>query len=438
MGIFAQEVGEVKILMLSWEYPPHVVGGLAAHMQGLSRALVQRGHDVTVITQDAATEREQFDEGVRVLRTPPVPVRSPDFMGFVHQLNQQMLGKALEQMLAGERYDLIHAHDWIVAFAAATLKQSLHLPLIATIHATEFGRNGGLHNDQQRHISDIEWWLIFEAWRVIVCSDSMKGELKHVFQAPDDKVRVIPNGIDTRGLPVPRDMQLRRQYAADDEEIVFFAGRLVFEKGVDVLLYALSYLHRVRPNVHAIIAGKGPIQGELEQLAYQLGIGHRVHFVGHIDAQLRDKLLAISDVAVFPSRYEPFGIVALEAMASHVPVIAGGVGGLAEIISHGEDGFLIHPGDAGALSADLLTLLDDKKRAHRMAQAAAEKVQRKYSWDSVAEQTESLYNEVLAAYAKSDWQASKKVPILAGLNHAASEFERFQDGRYHATGASDL
>lgn len=409
--------------MLSWEYPPHVVGGLAAHVQGLARALVRKGHRVTVLTQDAATPREHDDRGVEVVRVGPVPVRSPDFLGYVHQLNHLMLARALELLQRGRDFDVIHAHDWIVAFAASGLKQALRRPLVATIHATEFGRNGGLHNDVQRHISDIEWWLVYEAWRVIVCSRAMQGELRHVFQAPEDKIRVIPNGIDAGEMQPVYDVNLRRRYAADHEEVVIFVGRLVFEKGVDTLLYALKHLAAARPQVRLIIAGKGPAEGDLKGLASWLGIADRVHFVGHVDAATRDRLYAISDVAAFPSRYEPFGIVALEAMAAGVPVVVGDVGGLREIVTSDEIGFTVQPGNPGALSAALYTLLDDRERARRMAQKAKERVLKVFTWDSVADETVRVYDEVRAECAKSAW--ARPQPVRDVLAEAVYE------GRYH-------
>lgn len=389
--------------MLSWEYPPHVVGGLAAHVQGLARALVAGGHEVTVLTQDASAPKAESDEGVEVLRAGAVPINPPDFMSYVHQMNQQLLSKAAELLGSGRDFDIIHAHDWLVAFAAGGLKQSMRRPLIATIHATEYGRNGGLHNDQQRHISDIEWWLVYEAWRVIVCSEAMTRELEHVFQVPQDKVLAIPNGVDAESVIVERDLTLRRQLASDDEAILFFVGRLVFEKGVDVLLQAFRYLLAVRPATKLVIAGKGPIQADLEEMARQLGIADRVHFAGYVDAKTRNRFLSISDAAIFPSRYEPFGIVALEAMAAGVPVVAGNVGGLREIIADGEDGWLVAPGDAGALSATLYTLLDDAARARRMTEAAKRKVAETYTWASVAKQTASLYSKVLEESSQSDW-----------------------------------
>lgn len=414
----------VNILMLSWEYPPHVVGGLAAHVQGLARALVARGHNVTVLSQDGGSPREHEDKGVHVVRAGATPVRSPDFLGYVHQLNHLMLAKSLELVQQGRQFDIIHAHDWIVAFAASGLKQALRRPLIATIHATEFGRNNGLHNDDQRHISDIEWWLVYEAWRVVVCSLAMQAELGRVFQVPPDKVRVIPNGIDVSDMRVRRDMDLRRQYAADDEEIVIFVGRLVWEKGVDTLLYALRQLVTVRPKVKLIVAGRGPIQEEMEALTQRLGLSGHVHFVGHVDAERRDLLYGIAEVAAFPSRYEPFGIVALEAMAAGVPVVVGDVGGLQEIIGNDEVGLRVQPGNAGALSAALLNLLDDRARAQEMASRAREKVERVFTWASVAEQTERVYRRVLEDCERTGW--SQPVQVANDASLAAL----FAEGRY--------
>jgi glycogen(starch) synthase len=420
----------MNILMVTWEYPPLVVGGLSAHVQGLSRALVEKGCQVTVITQEAATPREYEDKGVKVIRVGPIPISSKNFMSYVHQLNHLILSEVIKLVAGGQAFELIHAHDWIVAFAAAAIKQALCLPLVATIHATEYGRNNGLHTDEQRHISDIEWWLIYEAWKVIVCSSAMNQELQYIFQVPQDKIRVIPNGIDIKGMQIVPDQAFRRQYAADYEEIVLFIGRLVFEKGVDTLLLAYNQMLAVRPNVKLIIAGKGPIQGDLESLAQQLGVSHKVVFAGHVDAARRNKLLSIANVAVFPSRYEPFGIVALEAMAAGVPVIVGNAGGLKEIVTDQQDGFLVEPGSAGALSTAILTMLDDKKRASTMAEKAKQKVIDKYSWNSVAESTHKLYSQVLEEHANSDW-AKQSI----WLNKTPY---RFEQGRYQLSSSKPI
>ena len=174
----------------------------------------------------------------------------------------------------GRRFDLIHAHDWLTAHAARAIKHALHIPLIATIHATEFGRYGGLFNDLQRHISDIEWWLAFEAWRVICCSRSMHAELQRVFQVPNDKLNIVPNGVSLEPRSVGRDEihSVRRRYAADHERLLFFVGRLVHEKGVDILLRALPHVLASHPQSVLVIAGKGPERDRLNALAHDLGV----------------------------------------------------------------------------------------------------------------------------------------------------------------------
>jgi len=192
----------MRVLMLSWEYPPRIVGGIARHVEDLSKALVRRGMDVDVVTcaSDGA-EGAEDDEGVAVFRVPLGSPSPPDFVTWVMQMNLSLLERAIPQAALGA--DLVHAHDWVVAYAAKTLKHAFRIPLVATIHATEYGRNWGLHNDLQRYISSVEWWLGFEAWRVICCSDYMRGELSWVFQFPADKMHVIPNGVDPGRFEAP-------------------------------------------------------------------------------------------------------------------------------------------------------------------------------------------------------------------------------------------
>jgi len=135
-------------------------------------------------------------------------------------------------------FHLVHGHDWLVAYVSRAVKHAFRIPMVATIHATEYGRNYGLHNNTQRHISDVEWWMIYESWRAICCSHYMKGELQHVFQVPDDKIRIIPNGVNTEAFRMTDNSCRREDYASPDEQIVLYVGRLVREKGVQVLLDA--------------------------------------------------------------------------------------------------------------------------------------------------------------------------------------------------------
>ncbi|HHX75506.1 MAG TPA: glycosyltransferase family 4 protein, partial [Firmicutes bacterium] len=252
----------MRILMFSWEYPPRIVGGLARHVAELSVALTESGAaDVHVITidEDASSPDEEVCGGVHVWRVRPYHLVPRDFISGILQYNLAMLEKTLSLFLAGHDFDLIHAHDWLVAYAARAVKHAVRRPLVATIHATEYGRNHGLYTDEQRYISDVEWWLTYEAWKVICCSTYMFHELQRIFHLPDDKIAVIPNGVDVRQFAAGRiDAKIRERYAAPDEKIVFFVGRLVREKGIHVLLDAAPQVLAAEPKVKFIVAGKGP------------------------------------------------------------------------------------------------------------------------------------------------------------------------------------
>lgn len=396
----------MKILMVSWEYPPQVVGGLARHVQELSEALTSQGHQVHVLTGPFGNEpADSRVGGVHVHRA---RLGYPEPRGFyqsVLNLNFAFLERAIP-LLREENFDLVHCHDWLGAYAAKVLKHACGLPLITTIHATEYGRNSGLYTDLQRQISDAEWWLTYESWRVICCSKYMSGELSMVFHLPQDKLEVISNGVDpSRFALLPEDdpVAYRRRYARDQEKILFFIGRLVREKGAQVLLEALPKIRRYWPDVKCIIAGDGPMLAELRAKAHELQVADIVSFTGFVNDQERNRLYAISDVAVFPSFYEPFGIVALEAMATGTPVVASDTGGLSEIIVHGVNGLKAYPGNANSLADNVLTLLYRPDLARDLAGEASRDVTDLYSWAEIARKTTRVYRQVIQAAQRSGY-----------------------------------
>ncbi|NLM46473.1 MAG: glycosyltransferase family 4 protein [Firmicutes bacterium] len=397
----------MRVLMFSWEYPPRIVGGLARHVAELSAALAETGAaDVHVITinEDTASPDEEIIGGVHVWRVRPYRLVPRDFISGILQYNLAMLEKALSLFLAGYAFDLLHAHDWLVAYAARAVKHAARRPLVATIHATEYGRNQGLYTDEQRYISDVEWWLTYEAWKVICCSTYMFHELQRVFHLPDDKIAVIPNGVDVRQFADGKlDAKIRERYAVPEEKIVFFVGRLVREKGVHVLLDAAPQVLAAEPKVKFIVAGKGPALEALRHQAKNMGLETRFCFTGYIDDDTRNALYRTAAVAVFPSLYEPFGIVALEAMAAGVPVVVSDTGGLAAIVRHGETGLKCCPGDAASLASQIIALLKNPILAGRLARQAKALVEKEYAWQEIARQTRKIYLQVLSAYNRSDW-----------------------------------
>jgi glycosyltransferase involved in cell wall biosynthesis len=303
-------------------------------------------------------------------------------------------------------FHIVHGHDWLVAFASRAVKHAYRIPLVSTIHATEYGRNYGLHNNMQRHISDMEWWTIYESWKVICCSSYMNGELRYVFQVPEDKVSIIPNGADVEAFRNKNSKYSRTDYASPNEQIVLYVGRLVREKGVQVLIDAIPHILKFRPSTKFIIAGKGPHESSLRSQAAALGVSNRIYFTGYVDDGLRNSLYSWADVAVIPSLYEPFGIVALEAMAARAPVVISDTGGLSEIVKHGVDGLKAYTGNRQSLADMVIWMLNDRNMTEKMKQKAYEKVRRQYNWLEIARQTRDTYRDILNASRSVPWYGS--------------------------------
>jgi glycosyltransferase involved in cell wall biosynthesis len=292
-----------------------------------------------------------------------------------------------------------------VAFAAKTLKNTFGIPLVCTLHATESGRNWGIHNDIQRYISGVEWWLSYESWRVIVNSNYMMNEAKSVFNLPEDKLRVIPNGVNLNKFDgFERDYEFRRRFAMDNEKIVFFVGRLVNEKGAQILIDAVPKVLQYYYDTKFIIAGRGPQMDHLKWMVSSRNVSHKVYFTGYIGDEDLLKLYKCADIAVFPSLYEPFGIVALEGMVANIPVVVSDTGGLGEIVHHGIDGMKAYTGNANSLGDCILELLFNTEKAEDMSRKALEKVRRIYNWDIISEQTMQVYREIEEDCKRSGWR----------------------------------
>lgn len=387
----------MKILMLTWEYPPRIVGGIARVVHDLSKRLIKDGHEVTVVTyRDGDTPYYENDKGVEVYRVDNYMIRPNNFIDWIMQLNFNMVAKATEIIAKEGNFDVIHAHDWLVANAAKTLKNSYNIPLVSTIHATEAGRNSGIHDETQRYINDTEWMLTYESTEVIVNSNFMKGHIQNLFGLPFEKINVISNGINlTNFNGIERDYDFRRQYALDNEKIILYMGRLVYEKGIQHLIEAMPKILNGYNDAKLIIAGKGGMLDELKQEANALGLGDKVYFTGYLDSKQVQKMYKCADVAVFPSTYEPFGIVALEAMLAGVPTVVSDVGGLNEIVDHGVTGMKSYAGNSNSIADSILSLLYDHALATTVAKNAKAKVKELYNWNKIAQDTHFVYQKAI-------------------------------------------
>jgi glycogen(starch) synthase len=410
----------MRVLMLSWEYPPVVVGGLGRHVHALATSLVAAGHEVTVVTQHAdGAAMEEYAEGVRVVRAAPDPPTFPQAtpsllawaMAFNHTLTRAALRAAESAGPAG--YDLIHAHDWLVTHTAVTLKEHLDLPLVATIHATEAGRHQGwLPEETNRCIHTVEWWLGHEACRVLVCSRYMQHEVCQLLELPPSKVEVIPNGVDNQVWQATRPAvaAARTRFAAGGP-LVGYAGRLVYEKGVQHLVGAMPRLREQHPGLRVVIAGDGPFRPELEQEADRLGLRDAVAFPGFLTVGELPAVLGATDATVVPSMYEPFGMVALEAAAAGAPLAVAATGGLTEIVEPGVTGVMFPHSNPDALAEAVGTLLTDRRFAHQLAGRARNMVSQRYGWPAVAARTAESY--AAARRAASRYELERNAELLA-------------------------
>jgi glycogen(starch) synthase len=393
-----------RVLILSWEYPPVIEGGLARHVRKLAEELVRQGLAVDVLTRasgeraadEPALGREERG-GVTVYRVPEPgwPRELERFVAWVEQMNSDML-EAGETLAQERRYALVHGHDWLVASASAALAERIGVPYVTTVHATEHGRHQGwVGEPPQSHIHAVERWMVHRADAVITCSHYMRGHVADIFDIDEARITVIPNGIDPRDLQPVGDLEaLRAEFAAPDEQLVLLVGRLVYEKGFQLALDALPDVIERVGGVRFLVAGSGTHEQELKAQARRLGLDKHGLFLGWIGDDALHSLYRIADLCVVPSIYEPFGFVALEAMASGCPCIVADTGGLREVVPAGERvGLRFNGGDAAHLGVMIERLLTDGPLRDRLVAEASEHVLG-FDWSDIASRTRELYGEL--------------------------------------------
>lgn len=399
----------MRVLMVSWEYPPVVVGGLSRHVHALARHLVADGHEVVVLCRhvagtDAETHptTDRAADGVRIIRVAEDPLHvtfERDLVAWTLAMGHAMIRAGVE-LLRDWRPDVVHAHDWLVTHPAIALAEAARVPLVGTIHATEAGRHSGwLSHPLNQQVHSVEWWLANRSDALITCSRAMRAEVAHLFDVEAAEIHVIHNGIEERTWQVSQDEidEARARHTADGAPLLLFFGRLEWEKGVQDLLDALPGIRRHHPGTRLVVAGKGRHLEPLIEQARKLRIRRSVDFVGHLSDRDLRAILAGADAVVLPSRYEPFGIVALEAAAAKAPLVASTAGGLGEVVVDGETGLAFIPGDVPALTTAVRAVLDDRPAAARRAATAQARLAADFDWARIAEATAEVYRRARAA-----------------------------------------
>ncbi|OBG86363.1 glycogen synthase [Mycobacterium sp. E136] len=389
----------MKILMVSWEYPPVVVGGLGRHVHHLATALAEAGHEIVVLSRrpsntDPSTHptTDEIAEGVRVVAAAHDPHEfdfGSDMMAWTLAMGHSMVRTGLTlKTRRGRpwRPDVVHAHDWLVAHPAIALAEFFDVPLVSTIHATEAGRHSGWVSGRiSRQVHAVESWLVHESDSLITCSASMRDEVGELFGPGLAESYVIRNGIDCGRWPFAQ----RRPRTGPAQ--LLYLGRLEYEKGIHDAIAALPRIRRTHPGTTLTVAGEGTQLDWLVEQARKHKVLKATSFVGHLDHDALVDLLHTADAAVLPSHYEPFGIVALEAAATGIPLVTSNVGGLGEAVLNGQTGVSYPPRDVAALAAAVRSVLDDPHAAQQRAVAARERLTSEFEWHAIADETAQVY-----------------------------------------------
>jgi glycogen(starch) synthase len=395
-----------RLLILSWEYPPLIEGGLARHVRKLAEALVDLDIDVHVLTrggEESPAEEQAGGVTIHRIREPKRPTDLGEFVAWVERMNSDMLAAGVE---LGDRFsfDLVHGHDWLVANACDHLAKRFGAPLITTIHATEHGRHQGwVDKHPQSYIHGVERWITNRSDRVIACSYYMREQIADIFGVEGERVSVIPNGIDPRDLQPQDPAELRRlrlEFADLDQKLVLLVGRLVYEKGFQLALEAMPGVIERVPGTRFLVAGSGTHEAELRRQAEVLGLMEHGTFLGWIGDDVLHSLYPIADICVVPSIYEPFGLVALEAMASGCPCLVADTGGLREVVPHEEAGLRFRARDPEALTEMAVRVLGDEQLGERLVSEGLEHI-RRFDWADIAERTVAVYEQVAGKRASA-------------------------------------
>jgi glycogen(starch) synthase len=387
----------MRALILSWEYPPLIEGGLARHVRKLAESLAARDVEVHVLArglEESPPEEEVEGVVVHRVREPKRPRELGEFVTWIEHMNADMLAAGVE-VGDSHAFDVVHGHDWLVAAAGDHLAKRFRAPLVVTIHATEFGRHQGwVDKHPQSYIHGVERWMANRAERVITCSAYMREHVSDIYGLDEQAIAVIPNGIDPAELVPVDDLEtLRSSFAAPGDRLVLLVGRLVHEKGFQFALEALPGLIARLGNVRFIVAGSGTAEHELRAQAGELGLDAHGTFLGWIGDDVLHSLYRVADLTVVPSIYEPFGLVALEAMASGCPCLVADTGGLREVVPNEDVGLRFRSRDPASLAAMAERLLTDSALRERLVAEASEHVLG-FDWGDVARQVSRVYDEV--------------------------------------------
>ena len=384
----------MKIALLSWEALHSIaVGGVAVHVSELGAALQRKGHEAHIFTRMG--EGQSLYENVFGVHYHRCSFDSNPH--FIEEINN-MCHSFVEAVLGTEdmegAFDIVHAHDWLVANALVAIKEKRSRKSIFTMHSTEYGRCGNNFQDgASAQVRDTEWSGIYHADKVIAVSQTLRNELNWLYSLAEDKVQVVYNGVNCQNFDGWIDaMAVRKMYEIEPTDpMVFFAGRMVYQKGPDLLIETIPQILREHPHAKFVFGGDGDMRYGMESMACHKGVQHATRFLGHISGWRLKDLFKTADCVCVPSRNEPFGIVILEAWSAGKPVVASINGGPSEFVWHNMNGLKVEAAPQ-SIEWGVNTMLSDLEHAEWMGTNGRATVETVFSWDNIADETLAIYN----------------------------------------------
>lgn len=373
----------MKILMIGWEFPPYVSGGLGTHTYELTRKMPS-DVNVTFLMPDRGELSVPWMKIKRVM----VSIGFGPYTTFTGSVLTDSIIKSVEKyaeevckMAKQTDFDIIHCHDWLTVLGGICAKRETGKPLVFTVHSTEYDRSIG---NPCPWVMDIERYGIHEADGIIAVSKRIKKQIIEKYGADPKKIRVIYNAIDALSFDLGGKVK-------PGEDMILYLGRLTLHKGVDHLLRAAKIVIEHHPDAKFVIAGKGDKLKDLLELSIDLGIEDSVFFLGYVLDKDMKKLYTRADVFVMPSVFEPFGITALEAMAAGTPTIISKTSGVSEVAINV---FKVDFWDTEKMASRILEILNYRELSEEMSDQCKEEA-KNITWDDIAMQTREFYKSLL-------------------------------------------